>query len=79
MAQVDWDIRLEGRPWTPEELEARWPLTPEKLEVFDGKMYWTDEDRETMLAMLLENVGAARAVRLGDPSVWRKAVAALDR
>ncbi len=42
-------------------------------------MYWTDEDREAMLAMLLENVGAARAVRLGDPSVWRKAVAALDR
>ena len=31
-----------------------------------------------MLALLLENVGAERAVRLGNARVWRAAVAALD-
>jgi hypothetical protein len=43
-----------------------------------GKLYWRDEDRLTMLALLLENLGADQAVRLGDPRVWREAVAALD-
>ena len=31
-----------------------------------------------MLALLLENVGADKAVRLGEASVWRAAVAALE-
>jgi hypothetical protein len=31
-----------------------------------------------LLGLLLENVGADRAVRLGDPSVWRSAVEALS-
>ncbi len=30
-----------------------------------------------MLALLLENVGTAQAVRIGDPDVWRAAVANL--
>jgi hypothetical protein len=30
-----------------------------------------------MLGLMLENVGADQAVRLGDPAVWRAAVAAL--
>jgi hypothetical protein len=38
----------------------------------------TDEERLTMLALLLENVGADKAVRLGRPAIWRAAVAALD-
>jgi hypothetical protein len=33
--------------------------------------------RVTMLALLLENLGADRAVRLGNPAVWRAAVTAL--
>ena len=32
-----------------------------------------------MLGLLLENVGADAAVHLGDPEVWREAVAALPR
>jgi hypothetical protein len=31
-----------------------------------------------MLGLLLENVGADRAVRLGNPDVWRAAVRSLD-
>ena len=44
-----------------------------------GKLLSTEEDRETLLALLLANVGADRAVRLGDPEVWRAAVAKLPR
>jgi hypothetical protein len=42
-----------------------------------GKLLWSDEDRETLLCLLLENVGADRAVQFGDPNVWRAAVAKL--
>jgi hypothetical protein len=53
-------------------------LTPEKFEVWEGHLFFDDHQRLDLLAMLLENVGADRAVRLGDPAVWRAAVAALS-
>jgi hypothetical protein len=56
----------------------RYALTPEKLEMIRGKLLWSDEERVNLLGLLLENVGADRAVRLGDPQVWRDAVAALE-
>jgi hypothetical protein len=34
-------------------------------------LFWDDTERLTLLALLLENVGVDRAVRLGDPEVWR--------
>jgi hypothetical protein len=52
-------------------------LTPDKNELIRGKLYWRDEDCLTMLALLLENIGADQAVRLGNPQVWREAIAAL--
>jgi hypothetical protein len=36
-----------------------------------------EEDRVKLLGLLLENVGADRAVRLGNPEVWRAAVRSL--
>ena len=79
MSKVDWDVRREGRRWNREEVESRYfGLTPEKMELSEGKLFWTEEDRINMLAMLLENVGVDKAVRLGDPRVWKEAVAALD-
>ena len=53
-------------------------LTPEKTEMTDGKLYWDDEERLTMLGLLLENVGIDKAIRLGDPRLWREAIAELD-
>ena len=50
---------------------------PEKPEVVAGKLFWSEEDRMTVLALLLENVGADKAVRLGDPDVWKAAVKGL--
>ena len=73
---VTWDIRREGRAWGSEAM-SRYEMTPEKTEMIEGRLYWTDEERLTMLALLLENVGADTAVRLGDPAIWRAAVAAL--
>ena len=43
-----------------------------------GRLYGTEEERLTMLGLLLENVGADQAVRLGDPGIWRAAVAGLN-
>jgi hypothetical protein len=59
------------------EALRRWELTPEKIEMVGGKLFDNRQQRLLMLAMLLENVGADAAVRLGNPKVWREAVAAL--
>ncbi len=77
MAEIQWDIRREGRAWRGEEARERYNLTPEKFEMDEGKLFWSDEERVALLGLLLENVGVDRAVRLGDPAVWRAAVADL--
>ena len=77
--EIDWDIRREGRPWVRDEWEVRREVVPEKIELIGYKLFWTEEDRLAMLALLLENFGADEAVRLGDPQVWRDAVAQLER
>jgi hypothetical protein len=79
MRDVDWDIRRSGRAWASGEAMQRYELTPEKLEMIDGKLLWSDEDRVNLVGLLLENVGADRAVRLGNAQVWREAVAQLDQ
>ena len=77
MVKISWDIRRAGRVWTGAEARERYDLTPEKFEMNEGRLFWTDEEREALLGLLLENVGADRAVRMGDPQVWRAAVAEL--
>lgn len=76
MKDSEWDIRREGRAWGNEAHE-RYQLTPEKLEMYQGKLLSDDDERVALLGLLLENVGADRAVKLGDPEVWRAAVASL--
>ena len=78
MRHVDWDIRREGRSWTAEEVETRYSLSPEKIELIQGKLFWSEEERLTMIGLLLENVGVDKVVRLGDPQVWREAVSRLE-
>jgi hypothetical protein len=75
---VRWDIGRKGRAWTGEEARDRWELTPEKFEMDEGKLFWDDSERLTLLALLLENVGVDQAVRLGDPEVWRAAIRDLE-
>jgi hypothetical protein len=78
MKDSDWDIRRQGHAWAGDEAWRRWQLTPEKLEMIEGKILWDDEDRVRLLGLLLENLGTDRVVRLGDPAVWRAAVDALE-
>lgn len=74
------DIRREGRAWRPDEMEARLAQLLElKLEISRGKLFWSEETRQTILGLLLENVGIDAAIRLGDLSRWKEAIAAADR
>lgn len=78
MPTPDWNIQRHGIAWHGPHALARYELTPEKIEMFDGKLFATEEERLTMLALLLENVGLDRAVRLGSPALWRAAVTGLE-
>jgi len=71
--RIKWDIRRAGRAWRGDEAHERYNRTPEKFEMVEGRLFWTDEERVTLLALLLENVGVDRAVRLGDSEVWKAA------
>lgn len=61
---IHWQIARAGRAWGPQQARDRWAMTPEKIEMADGLLFWTDEQRLTMLALLLENVGPTQ------PSGW---------
>jgi hypothetical protein len=79
MNDRDWDIRRAGRAWRGDEAHERFRLTPEKFEMYKGQLFWSAEERVALLALLLENVGVDRAVKLGDPAIWRAAIEELDR
>ena len=78
MRDSEWDIRREGRAWARDEAMQRYQLTPEKMEMIEGKLLWEEDGRIKLLGLLLENVGVDRAVRLGNPDVWRAAARSLD-
>ena len=77
MRDTEWIIGRAGRAWTGDEFRQRIELRPEKLEVYEGRLLWSDEERLELLGLLLENVGVDRAIRLGDAAVWRAAIADL--
>lgn len=68
-----WDIGVDGRAWRKEAM-SRYEALPEKIEMIEGKLCWSEEDRLTLLAALLENVGLAAAVRLAPVRRWRQAL-----
>jgi hypothetical protein len=74
MSEIRWDIRREPRAWSPEEMDVRWPLTPEHFESIDGKLFFEDAQRLHLLAMLLENVGIDAAIQLAPAELWREAL-----
>ena len=73
----EWDIRREGHQWRGEEFDRRLYQAPEKIE-FVGGIFTNEEERLTVLAMLLENLGIERAVRLDKLEVWKAAIAELE-
>ena len=73
MEHNDWDIRREGRRWTHEEFNHRIYQAPEKIE-FVGGIFIDDEQRMTVLAMLLENLGIDKVIELGRLEDWKAAI-----
>lgn len=41
-----WDITRDGRAWGGEVM-SRYQMTPEKTEMLDGRLYGTEEERQT--------------------------------
>lgn len=78
MPDVEWDIRPEGRAWQGDEARERFGLTPEKFEMMDGRLFWSERDRVVLLALLLENVGLDAALRLAPIDRWREAIRAVE-
>lgn len=76
MPDIAWDIRREGRKWTAEEAELRsCHAIPDRPEIHNGMLYFTDEERLAVVACLLENLGLDRVVRsLGLPELWQEAI-----
>ena len=74
---TEWDIHREGRIWSHEEFNRRIYRAPEKIE-FMGGIFTYEEDRLTVLAMLLENLGTDKAVQLGNLADWKAAIAELE-
>jgi hypothetical protein len=72
---MEFNIQRHGRKWSRAEVEEKYHTQcPEKIELIEGKMFWDDEQRLNMLALLLENIGMDAAVRLGDPTLWKQAI-----
>lgn len=80
---VQWDFSREGRAWRGAEFALKYSLVPGRIEAFDGRLCLVAEQRLTLLALLLENVGLNTVVQFGNPELWREALAAraseLDR
>jgi hypothetical protein len=74
---TEWNIRREGHEWRGEEFDKRTYQAPEKIE-FVGGIFTNERQRLIVLAMLLENLGIDKAVRLDNPADWKAAVAELE-
>ena len=70
-------MRSEWRVWSHEEFERRIYQAPEKIE-FTGGIFTYEEDRLTVMAMRLENLGIDKAVQLGNLEDWKAAISELD-
>lgn len=74
---AEWNIQREGRVWSHEEFERRIYQAPEKIE-YTGGIFTYEDERLTVLAMLLENLGIDKAIQLGNLQDWKAAIAELE-
>ena len=77
MNEVQWKIERTGRAWVGNEAIERISLLPEsaKIELHEGKLLWSDEDRLAVLAMLLENLGIDKILPVIDSDILAEAIA----
>jgi hypothetical protein len=77
---MNWNFQRTGRAWKGNESMERYELTPEKMEMIKGKLFWSDEDRLNMLGLVLENVGIDKMLDLfEDLSLLKEAIADRER
>lgn len=76
MENITWKIGRAGRAWSEDEAIQRHNLLPEptKIELHQGKLFWNDEERLLVVAMLLENLGIDKVIRLLDPDLLFEAL-----
>lgn len=67
-----WRFSRQGREWQSDESETRMKQLPEgwRIEIHKGRLGWNDEERLTVLAMLLENLGFQTVVSMGSCDDW---------
>jgi len=63
---ITWKIGADPATLSGDEFWARYSHNnmPEKFEAIHGKLFWNDEQRLHVLAMLLEAVGLKRSLAL---------------
>lgn len=76
MENIVWKIGRAGRAWSEDEAFQRHNLLPEptKIELHQGRLFWSDEERLLVVAMLLENLGIDKVIRLLDPDLLFEAL-----
>lgn len=72
-----WNIQRCGYSWSGETLSTRNDQIPSaaRIEIHNGRLLYDDDERMTLLALLLENLGIDNAIKLGDLKNWFDAVA----
>ena len=76
---MKFNIQRKGRAWKGDEAHQKYQLTPEKIEMFNGQIFWSDEERLNMLGLLLENVGLDKALKLCDINMVKDALKDLEK
>jgi hypothetical protein len=73
---IPWKISADPAVLTIEEFRTRYDHAnmPEKIEMIRGQLFWSDEQRLHLLAMLLEAVGLHTALSLCPPETVRAAM-----
>jgi len=76
---IRWDIRRDGRRWSADEAEVRsCHVIPDRPEIHQGKLYFSEEERLAVAACLIENLGIDKLVRaLGSSVLWQAAISDL--
>ena len=69
-----FEIGLEGRLWNVHRFHALDDVLPEKMELIEGKLFWSERERLGMLAAMLEQVGLVEAVKLAPKELWLEAL-----
>lgn len=79
-SKIDWCFERTPIDWgsLPGGYRARYELSPGKIEMVEGKLFWSDADRLIMVGLLIENLGVDKVMQLGNPAIWKKAAFALS-